>query len=140
MDKKINGLAHSLSLMTNDKEQLSEEIISDILENNIRETLPEILDILLIDRTTSKSNSKKNIIWANDNYTQYDAKQYAPTAQIKPNLITGMMGHLIMPRALKNKQLQKARTKSKAEVFTPTLIVIKQVDEVNKEIEKIRLI
>jgi len=125
-----------LSLKTNDKEQLNEETISDILENNIRETMPEILDILLIDRTTSKSNSRKNIIWANDNYSKYDAKQYAPTAQIKPNLITGIMGHLIMPRALKDKQLQKERTKSKAEVFTPTWIVKLQNDEIDKNYQE----
>jgi hypothetical protein len=42
------------------------------------------------------------------------------------------MGHLIMPRALKNRELQKKRTKGHAEVFTPTWIVKKQNDEVDK--------
>ena len=87
--------------------------VADISENIIRETMPEILDILLVDRTTSTSLKNKNIIWGNDNYTIYGAKQYAITAQIKPELITGVMGNLIMPRALKSKTLQKQRTDQK---------------------------
>ena len=42
-------------------------------------------------------------------------------------------GQLIMPRALKSRELQKERTKAKAEVFTPTWIVKKQNDEVDKD-------
>ena len=41
---------------------------SDISENWIREKIPHILDILLIDRTASTSRITKNIIWANDSY------------------------------------------------------------------------
>lgn len=105
---------------------------SDILENVIRERMPNILDILLIDRTTSTGQETKNIIWANDNYLKYGTKSYGATQHIYPPLITGSNGYLIMPRALKDKKLQKARTKSKAEVFTPTWIVKKQNDEVDK--------
>lgn len=104
----------------------------DILENSIREQMPQILDILLVDRTSSTEKKQKNIIWANDNYKQYDPKSYGATEQIKPELVTGYMDHIIMPRALKNVKLQKLRTKEKAEVFTPTWIVKKQNDEVDK--------
>jgi hypothetical protein len=83
---------------------------------------------LLLDRTTSSPNTPRNIIWANDNYKKYDATAYAQVAQIKPELITGQRGSLIMPRALKTKALQKERTRTKAEVFTPTWIVKKQND------------
>ncbi len=100
---------------------------SDIQENDLLIKLPQILDILLIDRTSSKPSRKRNIIWANDNYLRY-GKKYAATAQIKPELITGQMGHTIKPRALKTADMQKKRTKSKAEVFTPTWIVKKQND------------
>lgn len=106
--------------------------LTNIQENNMREKMPEILDILLIDRTTSTTNKKNNIIWANDNYINYGSKFYAPTAQIKPELVTGHMGKIIKPRALKSRDLQKERTKSKAEVFTPTWIVKKQNDAVDK--------
>jgi len=105
----------------------------DILENTIREQMPEILDILLIDRTMSTAKKKKNIIWANENYVKFSSKAYAATAQMLPELVTGRMGNIIRPRALKSKEMQKERTKSKAEVFTPTWIVKKQNDEVEKD-------
>ena len=106
---------------------------ANIQENLLRETMPAILDILLIDRTTSTTRATKNIIWANENYIQYGFKDYSAKAQIKPDLITKSRGQLIMPRALKSRELQKERTKSKAEVFTPTWIVKKQNDKVDKE-------
>lgn len=105
----------------------------DISENFIREQMPEILDLLLIDRTKSTPKSIKNIIWANDNYIEHGSKHYAATAQVKPELITGKMERLIMPRALKSQDVQKERTKSKAEVFTPTWIVKKQNDAVEQD-------
>lgn len=121
------------NLIENDKEKNIESISSaDILENKIREQMPGILDILLIDQTTSTSKKKNNIIWANENYVKFGAKAYAATAQMLPELVTGQMGNVIKPRALKSKEIQKERTKSKAEVFTPTWIVKKQNDEVEK--------
>lgn len=106
---------------------------TNIQESFLRETVPEILDILLIDRTTSTTRTKKNIIWANENYIQHGFKYYSAKSQMKPNLITGERGQLIKPRALKSRELQKERTKSKAEVFTPTWVVKKQNDEVDKD-------
>jgi hypothetical protein len=113
---------------SNNVEERITTLSSDVLENDIRTSMPRILEILLLDRTTSTSNIPKNIIWANDNYTEYDATAYAATAQIRSELITGKRGSLIMPRALKTKALQKERTKTKAEVFTPTWVVKKQND------------
>jgi hypothetical protein len=108
-------------------------VSSDVLENDIRTSMPHILEILLLDRTASERKKKpKNIIWANDNYIDYDKADYAATAPIRPELITGEKGFLIMPRALKAKTLQKERTKTKAEVFTPTWIVKKQNDIVDE--------
>lgn len=106
---------------------------TNIKESFLRETMPEILDILLIDRTTSTTRTKNNIIWANENYIQHGFKYYSAKSQMKPNLITGERGQLIKPRALKSRELQKERTKSKAEVFTPTWVVKKQNDEVDKD-------
>lgn len=111
---------------------LNNETSADISENFIREKMPEILKLLLIDRTKSTKKTTKNIIWANSNYTEHSAKYYAPTAQIKPALITGKMERLIIPRALKSQNIQKERTRSKAEVFTPTWIVKKQNDAVEQ--------
>ena len=64
------------------------KFMADISENEMSRQLPEILDILLIDRTLSTPRSKKNIIWANENYNSY-GQNYDPSAQIKPELITG---------------------------------------------------
>ena len=103
----------------------------DVIEDDIRTQMPHILELLLLDRTTSTPKLSQNIIWANDNYKDYDAYSYAATAQIRPELITGTRGKLIMPRALKSADLQKQRTKTIAEVFTPTWIVKKQNDVVD---------
>lgn len=103
----------------------------DVSENAIREQMPEILDLLLVDRTSSTAKTTKNIIWANDNYTAFGDEEYAPRSQITPDLITGKNGHIIMPRALKSLSIRKERTRTKAEVFTPTWIVKKQNDAVD---------
>lgn len=119
--------------LTNNRDDMIENIsAANIQENLLRETMPAILDTLLIDHTTSTTRTKKNIIWANENYIQYGFKDYSAEAQMKPNLVTDNHSQLIMPRALKSCELQKERTKSKAEVYTPTWIVKKQNDEVDK--------
>jgi len=96
----------------------------DIQENSLRRR-GDLLDILLIDRTTGK-----NIIWATDSYQKY-GKNYAPTKQIKREQVTGVNGMLIQPRAAKPIAEQKQRTRDKAEVFTP----IKIVDKMNKLVD-----
>ena len=121
--------------ITNEMRPIDPVTSSDIQENVIKETMPDILDILLVDRTTSDAKTRRNIIWANDNYLGYGIKDYAPTAQIKPDLITGLSDGIIKPRALKTRELQKERTKTKAEVFTPTWIVDMQNSEVDKQYE-----
>ncbi len=78
-----------------------------------------LLDILLIDRTTGKS-----IIWATDSYEKYGTK-FAPSALITPSLITGTYEKLIQPRASKSLEEKQRRTKEKAEVFTPIHIIEK---------------
>lgn len=106
--------------------------VANLSENDLYQYSSEILDILLRDRTTSFYAKKKiNIIWANNNYLEFGEK-YGATCQITPNLIIGEMGNLIVPRALKSKEQQKERTKSKAEVFTPSWIVKKQNDALDE--------
>lgn len=111
-----------------DKQNMS---LLNIAGNEIRSKISPILDILLIDRTKSKENNPKNIIWANDNYKHYNEILYNVTASILPELITGKRNKIIMPRALKSFEQQKKRTKTNAEVFTPTWIVKKQNDAID---------
>ena len=76
------------------------------VDDSIRIKMPQILKILLIDRTTSTPDKVRNIIWANDHYQDLDDVLYAPTAQIRQELITGDRSSLIMPRALKTLETQ----------------------------------
>jgi hypothetical protein len=88
----------------------------DILENDIRDKYPEVLEILLRDHTT-----QKNIFWATDNY-QNLGNGYGYSSPILPELVTGEHGNVIMPRVKKDKDLQQTRVRDMAEVFTPSWI------------------
>ncbi len=96
----------------------------DISEKALRRK-GELLDALLIDRTT-----KKNIIWATDSYLSR-GKDFEVKKSIMPEFVTGVHDKLIQPRAAKSLEEQRSRTKVKAEVFTPLRIV----DEMNKHID-----
>lgn len=88
----------------------------DILENEIVEQYPDVLEILLRDHTT-----QKNIFWATDNY-EHLGNAYSFNAHVLPELITGENGNIIMPRVHKDKFLQQSRSKEMAEIFTPSWI------------------
>ena len=104
----------------------------DILEQSIFEKSPELLDLMLVDRTKSTAKKTHNIIWANDNY-EHLGKGFEPTSEIMVAMIVGENSKLIQPRALKQKDVQKKRTKQHAEVFTPSWIVKKMIDGVEVE-------
>ncbi len=95
--------------------QIQEESV-DIRESELLSASPELLNILLSDHTT-----KRNIFWATKDYAS-NGPGYEYKDEITPAKITGDMGTLIMPRVLKEKQLQQARIRDKAEVFTPSWI------------------
>lgn len=105
----------------------------DVFENEIRTSMPQILNYLLLDRTTSTKRTPKNIIWANEDYIRFGNSTYAASEQILPELVTGKNVSMIMSRALKAKTLQKDRTKTKAEVFTPTWVVKMQNDAIDAD-------
>jgi hypothetical protein len=99
----------------------------DIKENDIVKYDRELLPILLRDHS-----SKRNIIWATDNYASM-GKGYQPNDPIRTELITGDNGDVIKPRVRKTREEQTARTKGKAEVFTPSWICNKQSNLVDSE-------
>lgn len=99
---------------------MSKEIRVDIKENRILALDATLLNILLKD-----NSSGKNIIWATDDYTQYD-ETYTKNRQITIFSITGKNGTIIKPRVEKTKQEQLTRVRDKAEVFTPSWICNKQ--------------
>jgi len=86
----------------------------DIFENELIQKYEGVLEQLLRDHTTGQ-----NIFWATDNYEHLGAK-YSYHAQITQDLISGINGSVIMPRVKKDKELQQVRSRSMAEVFTPS--------------------
>lgn len=98
----------------------------DILENEIIEKYPGLMDILLSDRTT-----KGNIFWATTNY-EYLGDDFLYHAPILTNLITGENGDLLMPRVHKDKVLQHIRSKEMAEIFTPSWVCNSQNNLIDK--------
>ena len=89
------------------------------INNNEIKLDNEILEILLIDNTTSK-----NIIWATNEY-ELLGKDYGFDKQILLNQITGT-NNVIIPRIMKTLHKKQQRVKENAEVFTPSWICNKQ--------------
>ncbi|MCM1224918.1 MAG: restriction endonuclease subunit M [Lachnospiraceae bacterium] len=77
---------------------------------------PQLMAILLKDRTTDR-----NIFWATDSYSHLGAG-YQFFDEITLDAIDGPNGNVIIPRALKPRQLQQKRSKKMAEVFTPSWV------------------
>lgn len=75
-----------------------------------------VLPILLQDKTT-----KKNIIWATGSYKDLGS-EYADDVQMTTDALVGMDAVMLQPRVLKAQTEQQARTKSHAEVFTPSWV------------------
>lgn len=92
----------------------------DVKENEIYRLDNELLAILLQDHS-----SKKNIIWATDNYSSR-GYGYSFHDQISSQAITGYNGDIIKPRVEKSRREQAERIRQKAEVFTPSWICNKQ--------------
>ncbi|EOS7735713.1 Eco57I restriction-modification methylase domain-containing protein [Enterococcus hirae] len=105
----------------------------DVNEENILHKSPEILKILLRDRTTGR-----NIVWATKTY-ELLGKDFKSSETIKVKSITGKNSTIIRPRVEKLKYEQKERTKGKAEVFTPSWIVKKQTDIIEQEFKHLSL-
>ncbi len=93
----------------------------DIYENQIVQLSPELLNTLLKDHTASSEDKECNIFWATSDY-EHLGDEYIYSAPILPHLITGNNGNVIMPRVLKNRNTQTARSRDMAEFFTPSWI------------------
>lgn len=98
----------------------------DILEDDIADINPEILRLLLKDKTT-----KKNILWCTKDY-EYLGNEYDERAEMKTELITGAFFNVIQPRAAKSKEVQERRIRKRAEVFTPSWICNEQNNQVDE--------
>ena len=87
----------------------------------------ENLKALLKDKTT-----KKNIIFATSVYSS-KGTPIKETEQMTEEILKGFTQYEIQPRVLKNKEQQQERTRSKAEVFTPSWICNKMNNHCDEE-------
>lgn len=85
-----------------------------------------VLKILLQDKTT-----KQNIIWATDAYK--DDIGVKDTDQIEMSHLVGMDPILLQPRISKDVEEQQARTRKKAEVFTPVWLCNQMNNHLDEE-------
>lgn len=97
----------------------------DFNEELMLKEYPEILDILLTDRS-----SKKHIKWCTDNYLKSGIKS---SDFMDKNQLIHRKTSLIKPRVLKSALEQKRRIKDMAEVFTPSYICNRQNNIVDNE-------
>lgn len=99
-----------------------EKQIIDIREDKILARSPELLATLLKDHTMSRVKGHDcNIFWATADYASLGVGfQYGD--QILPENITGHYGDVVQPRVCKDRDTQTARSRDKAEVFTPSWI------------------
>ncbi|MBS6857485.1 MAG: Eco57I restriction-modification methylase domain-containing protein [Atopobium sp.] len=86
-----------------------------------------ILETLLQDRTTGR-----NIIWADNEYEAL-GEGYMGDDEITVDKITGLSSGVIKPRIAKEQEHQSKRTKSRAEVFTPSWLC----NQMNNDIDAV---
>ena len=86
-----------------------------------------ILETLLQDRTTGR-----NIIWADNEYEAL-GEGYMGDDEIAVEKITGLSSGVIKPRIAKEQEHQSKRTKSRAEVFTPSWLC----NQMNNDIDAV---
>ncbi len=98
----------------------------DIPEDSIRNSSPELLEILLKDKTTGK-----NIIWATTDYEE-NGEGFGAQDEMTIETVTNKFGKVIQPRAAKDKEIQLMRIRKKGEVFTPSWMCNVQNNEIDK--------
>lgn len=100
---------------------------SGFIESFDRRYPAHILETLLCDRTTGR-----NIIWADNEYEAL-GEGYMGDDEITVEKITGTNSDVIKPRIAKEQERQSQRTKSRAEVFTPSWLC----NQMNNDLDEV---
>lgn len=104
------------------------EILSEgFIEGFERRYPTSILETLLCDRTTGR-----NIIWADNEYEKL-GEGYMGDDEITVDKITGLNSGVIKPRVAKEAERQSQRTKSRAEVFTPSWLCNQMNNDIDEQ-------
>jgi len=104
----------------------------DILEDYINSLHPELLSILLTDRTMTTDSERHNIFWATNDYESMGAGFQFKDEILLEN-ITGEHGNVIQPRVKKVREKQNKRIKKMAEVFTPAWVCNSMINYLDQE-------
>lgn len=106
----------------NDRIDIKEEDIAKYNKGKIlKELLTDHTRRRLVRAPKGHEEDDAFIIWATEDYAM-EGDDYHFACEICPELVTGEHASLIMPRVLKDKMQQIARSKDKAEVFTPSWV------------------
>lgn len=108
-------------------ESIHEISVDGFIESFDRRYPSFILETLLCDRTTGR-----NIIWADNEYEAL-GEGYMGDEEITVEKITGMNSGIIKPRIAKEQEKQSQRTKSRAEVFTPSWLC----NQMNNDLDEV---
>lgn len=107
--------------------ETAEVVSAGFIESFARRYPRRILETLLCDRTTGR-----NIIWADGEYEEL-GDGYGGDDEITIDSITGKMSGVVKPRVAKELERQSSRTKSRAEVFTPSWLVNKMNNHLDED-------
>lgn len=99
----------------------------DFIDTFLQRYPEKVLESLLRDKTT-----KRNIIWADSEYERL-GDGYGMYDEITLDRITGEHSDLIMPRTEKDAESQAARTRTHAEVFTPSWLCCRMNDDIDEQ-------
>ena len=107
----------------------------DINEQKLLEKSPDVLRALLKDHTRTAYEVEKaqekglqpakdqwNIIWGTNSYLVVGGDGFGERDEITEEKITGDNRFLVRPRAVKEKDVQRQRSRDMAEVFTPAWV------------------
>ena len=88
---------------------------------NIREDIEKITKLGLLEKLLEDRTTGGHILWATDAYSDL-GQDFSAKSEILPSQISGRNAGLIMARACKDADAQAERTRSHAEVFTPSWV------------------
>ena len=109
-------------------EQTAEHIAgAGFLESFVQRYPMPILETLLRDRSAGR-----NIIWADNEYETL-GKGYMGDDEVTVEKITGLASGVIKPRIAKAAEKQSQRTKSRAEVFTPSWLCNQMNNDIDEQ-------
>ncbi|MFW3504859.1 Eco57I restriction-modification methylase domain-containing protein [Aerococcus viridans] len=114
-----------------EKNNLSLSILDT--STNLRKN-ESLLKLLLKDQATGK-----NIKWGTNSYVNH-GYAFQDNQEIKINLITGWYEGFIRPRVDKDIVIQLERQRKRAEVFTPSWVIKKQVEAALEDMKELSLI